>query len=115
MYSFKKLKQNSDFRRIYGRGITYVTPAFVAYAFKNRRHSGMRIGITAGKKLGGAVQRNRAKRVITAAFASVSDKIKSGYDIVFVARTRILTLKSTEASAMMLKIFEEAEILNQDA
>ena len=113
MYSFKKLKQNSDFRRIYGRGITYVTPAFVAYAFKNRRHSGMRIGITAGKKLGGAVQRNRAKRVIT--FASVSDKIKSGYDIVFVARTRILTLKSTEASALMLKIFEEAEILNQDA
>ncbi len=115
MYSFKKLKQNSDFRRIYGRGITLVTPAFVAYAFKNRRRSGISIGITAGKKLGGAVQRNRAKRVITAAFASMSEKMKSGYDIVFVARTRILTLKSTEVSALMLKIFEESELLNPDA
>lgn len=95
--------------------MTLVTPAFVAYAFKNRRNKGISIGITAGKKLGGAVERNRAKRVITAAFASVSEKLKPGYDIVFVARSRILTLKSTEVSALMLKIFEESEILNQDA
>ncbi len=115
MYSFNKLKQNSDFRRTYGRGTTFVTPAFVTYAFKNRRHSGVSVGITAGKKLGGAVQRNRAKRVITAAFAEISDRIKPGYDLVFVARTKILTLKSTEVSALMLKIFEEAEMLNQDA
>ncbi len=112
MYSFEKLKQNSDFRRTYGRGTTFVNPAFVTYAFKNRRHSGIHIGITAGKKLGGAVQRNRAKRLITAAFAEISEKVKPGYDLVFVARTRILDLKSTDVSALMLKMFEEADLLN---
>ncbi len=115
MYCFKKLKQNSDFRRTYGRGATFVNPAFVTYAFKNRRHSGKYIGITAGKKLGGAVQRNRAKRLITAAFAQVSEKVKPGYDLVFVARTRILDLKSTDVSALMLKTFEEADLLNLNA
>lgn len=115
MYSFKKLKQNSDFRRTYGRGITYVRPAFVTYAFKNRRSDTVRVGITAGKKIGGAVERNRAKRVITAAFAQISQKVKPGFDIVFVARSRILDQKSTEVAAQMLEVFKEAEMLDQNA
>ena len=111
MYCFKKLKQNSDFRRIYGRGKAFVKPAFVTYALKNRTDD-IRIGITVSKKLGGAVQRNRAKRILTAAFASVASELKNGYDIVFVARTRILTKKSTDIAAQMKENFQEAELLS---
>ena len=115
MYCFKKLKLNSDFRRIYGRGESFVHPAFVTYAFKNRAHSGIRMGITVSKKLGGAVARNRAKRVITAAFCECVDQINTGYDFVFVARTRLLRAQSTEIAAEMLKHFERAGVLKSDA
>ncbi len=111
MYCFKKLKQNSDFRRIYGRGRAFVHPAFVAYAFKNREND-IRIGITVGKKLGGAVERNRAKRVITSAFASLAPRVVTGFDFVFVARTRILSKKSTEIASAMEEIFKEAGLLS---
>lgn len=100
MYSFKKLKQNSDFRRIYGRGETFVCPAFVAYALKNRTNE-IRLGITVSKKLGGAVSRNRAKRVLTAAFAQCVEKIPAGYDFVLVARTRIFSTTSTRVSEQL--------------
>ena len=109
MYCFKKLKENRDFRRIYGRGESFVHPAFVTYALKNRTRN-IRMGITAGKKFETAVARNRAKRLLTAAFADCVHEIKDGYDFVFVARVRILNFKSTEISAAMMEIFKKAGI-----
>ncbi len=109
MYCFKKLKQNSDFRRIYGRGEVFVDPAFVAYAFKNRTNN-IRLGITVSKKIGGAVQRNRAKRLLTAAFSQASCKIPVGFDFVLVARSRILKTKSTDIAASLTKRLNEAGI-----
>ncbi len=114
MYCFKKLKQNSDFRRIYGRGEAFIDPAFVAYAFKNRTNN-IRLGITVGKKIGGAVERNRAKRLLTAAFAQVAGKIPTGYDFVLVARTRILKVKSTDITAALNKYFSKAGIIDENA
>ena len=113
MYCFKKLKENKDFRRIYGRGKAYVHPAFVAYALKNRTGD-IRMGITASKKMGTAVERNRAKRVLTAAFSDCACQIKSGYDFVLVARVRILKCKSNDIADAMMKIFTQAG-LKKDA
>ncbi len=113
MYCFEKIKQNSDFKRAYGRGKNFVHPAFVTYAFKN--HYGKnRLGITVSKKLGGAVLRNRAKRLITAAFRESLPSLKSGYDFVFVARSRIFSLKSTEIAKIMAEDFKAADLLIKD-
>lgn len=65
-----KINQNRDFRRAYSKGKYAAHPLIVSYAVKNRRGE-TRIGITASKKVGNAVQRNRARRVITAAFMPV--------------------------------------------
>ncbi len=106
MKSVIKIKESYIFRRAYKKGKSYVSPFFVIYAVKNR--SGVRLGITAGKKLGGAVKRNRAKRVITAAFKSCLPHITSGYDFIIVARTRILDIKSTLAAQHMEKLLKGA-------
>ena len=58
------------------------------------------MGITTGKKLGGAVQRSRARRVIRAAFYPLCPRV-GGYDIVFVARGRLLSMKSTQLLPVM--------------
>ena len=70
----------------------------------------MRLGITVGKKIGKAVKRNRAKRVITAAFSECLPKISGNYDFIIVARTRILTAKSTTVQKYFEKIFIQAGV-----
>ena len=101
-----KLKENRDFRRVYNRGKSYVCPYFVVYINKNR-NDGIRLGITVGKKIGNAVKRNRAKRVITAAFSAVYPQILPGNDFVIVARTRILNVKSTKVATILSKILSD--------
>ena len=97
-------KLNKDFRRLYGRGKSFVFPSVVVYYQKNRLNT-CRIGITAGKKVGCAVKRNRAKRVILASFRELLPHISGGYDFVFVARTKTATVKSTVVLNHMKKAF----------
>lgn len=101
-----KLKSNRDFRRVYQKGKSYVCPYFVIYVNPNRSGD-IRLGITAGKKIGNAVKRNRAKRVITAAFRAVYPHLLAGTDFVIVARTRILDVKSTKVEAILSKILSD--------
>ena len=111
--SFKKvvkLKKNGDFRRAYSRGKSFVDPALVTYVTKNR--AGIcRIGITATKKIGNAVTRNRAKRVITAAYRSLGGSLKGGYDLVFVARTKTAGMKSYEIEKVMLRHLQKSGLI----
>lgn len=94
------IHQNTDFRRVYGRGKSCVSPALVVYCLKNR--AGIcRIGITTSKKLGGAVERNRCRRVIKEAYRHLLPQCSDGWDIVFVARTRTLRCKSTDVEQVM--------------
>lgn len=109
MRKFEKLKQNWEFRRAYTRGTAFVAPSFVMYVCKGK-NSHTRLGITAGKKIGTAVYRNRAKRVITAAFSEVVSHIPQGYDFVIVARTRILSVKSTLVAATIEKQLKSKEL-----
>ena len=107
------IKSNCDFRRVYGKGKSIQGPALVSYVLKNR--AGIcRIGITTSKKIGNAVQRNRARRVITAAYQSLGP-LHGGYDIVFVARTKTVFKKSTEIAAVMRKQLISAGVLKNDA
>lgn len=98
MRAYTKLKQNWEFHRAYNRGVSMVAPSYVLYVCKAKKNQ-LRLGITAGKKIGTAVSRNRAKRVITAAFDACAPHIPTGYDCVVVARTRILNTKSNVVAA----------------
>lgn len=108
MYNFQFLKQNYEFRRAYKKGECYVCPYFVLYIVKGRRDA-VRMGITVGKKVGTAVKRNRAKRVLRAAFNENFCKLTNGFDYVFVARTRILTVKSTVVGNALLEILSKQD------
>lgn len=94
------IHQNTDFRRVYGRGKSCTSPALVVYCLKNR--AGVcRIGITTSKKLGGAVERNRCRRRIKEAYRHLRPQCIGGWDIVFVARFKTLRLKTGDVEKMM--------------
>ena len=96
------LKENKDFRRLYYRGKSEASSALVTYGMKSRR-GGVRYGITTSKKIGGAVQRNRARRVIRVAFRNIEPLIEGSWDFVFVARTRTTVVKSQAVEKAMLE------------
>lgn len=96
------LKRNGDFSRAYRSKKTDMHPLAVVYVRRNKLGT-KRIGITTSKKIGGAVKRNRAKRVIRAALASVVPEILPGWDIVVVARTKTTFVKSTVLEPVLRK------------
>lgn len=108
-----KLNRNSEFQRIYSKGKSYVDPALVTYVFKTPHKNEIRIGITAAKKVGCAVKRNRARRLISAAYTLLEPKIKKGYKIVFVARALTPKLKMQNVYKAMKKQLLQAGILEE--
>lgn len=104
------LKENRDFSRLYHRGKSYVSPVLVTYISKNKSGN-LRFGITTGKKIGKAVRRTRARRVIRAAYYELYPNIKSGYDFVFVARGKTPYVKSQVVLKVMKQHLLQAGIL----
>ena len=104
------LNQNKDFRRLYGRGKSKVHPALVTNVQKNRV-GGCRVGITTSKKIGNAVARNRARRVIREAYRLLLPQIQGNYDLVFVARTKTTFMKSTQICNVMAAQLKELGLL----
>ena len=111
MPSFVSLNLNKDFLRLYHRGRSCAKPALVVYAMKNRTGH-CRVGITTSKKIGNAVQRNRARRVIRAALQQLLlENNLSGWDFVFVARTKTTRVKSGVVQAAMKDALHTLEVI----
>lgn len=104
------LKKNKEFKRIYFRGKSCVSSVIVTYAIKNRKNI-TRVGITTSKKVGNAVTRNRARRVILAAYRELLPDVKSGFDIVFVARARTPLVKTQNILNYMKKHLEKLNVV----
>jgi ribonuclease P protein component len=110
MGKYVTVKENRDFSRIYHKGRSFVSPVLVTYVIKNRSGN-IRYGITTGKKIGNAVKRSRARRVIRASYYQLYSEIKPGHDIIFVARGKTPFVKSQTVMQAMKKHLESAGVL----
>ena len=104
------IKLNKDFKTAYYHGKVYVHPLLILYVRKNREKT-PRIGITTGKKVGGAVQRNRSRRIIREAYRSFAGQITRHVDLVFVARATTPRSTSTELREVMREQLKKAGLL----
>ena len=95
-------------------GKSYVHPNLVLYVAKNRLGY-TRIGLTATKKVGHAVQRNRARRIMRAALSEHLSQNIGGYDIILVARARTPYLKSTQLSKTLAGLMRKAGLPDKAA
>ena len=87
------LTNNKDFLRLYKKGF-YVNSKDCVVYYQKTKLPFNRLGITTGKKIGNAVKRNRARRVIRSAYAHSEILFPLGYDIVVVARPSACEVKS---------------------
>ena len=96
----------------YRRGRSCVSPVLVTYALKAKNNS-LRYGITTGKKVGNAVKRSRARRVIRASYYQLFEQLKPGYIIIFVARGKTPYVKSQVVYKAMRQHLKTLGILSQ--
>jgi len=80
-----RLRKNSDFQRVYRKGHSWAHPLLVLYALRNDLGYS-RFGFSASKRVGGAVVRNRARRLMREAIRLRQAMIADGWDVVIVAR-----------------------------
>ena len=107
------LKQNSDFRRLYAKGQSAVTPFLVLYCRRNRLGVN-RTGYTVSTKLGGAVQRNRIRRRLREVVRLNAPALRSGWDLVLVARSRCLDAPWDKLNAAYLQACGKLGLLRED-
>ncbi len=85
--SLGRLKKRADFLRVAGARRKFATPGLVLQAAKRRDRAGPAcVGYTASRKVGGAVQRNRARRRLRAAVEGVMERARQDMDYVVIAR-----------------------------
>lgn len=102
------LRKNEEFVRLYKRAQYAAHPLAVVYTRKNRLQTN-RLGITASKKIGNAVRRNRARRVLREAYRRIETQLPAGWDIVVVARSKTADAKSTELEPVLLDLVARAK------
>ncbi|MGH2979975.1 MAG: ribonuclease P protein component [Solirubrobacterales bacterium] len=90
-----RLTRSADFDRVYRRGRSAASRCFVVYAFSagsEEPHAGgaagrARLGVSVGRRVGGAVERNGVKRMLREAFWSLESSLPADHDFVIVARS----------------------------
>ena len=109
----RSLKQNSQFRRLYRRGKSATGRCLVIYCRPNGTKENQ-IGITVNAKLGCAVVRNRARRRLREVYRLNETRLKSGYDIVIVARHAAATAPFDQLQADFLSLCAQLSLLAEE-
>jgi len=100
-----RLRNARDVQRVYAEGQSWAHPLLVLVARPNGLDVS-RVGITASRKIGSAVARNRAKRLLREATRHLYPQFGSGWDVMLIARPEVLKVKEPqvqEALALLLK------------
>jgi ribonuclease P protein component len=104
-----RLSRSGDFERAYREGRSHSNRFVVLYAFPRPEgeHDGVRLGVSVGRNLGGAVDRSKAKRALREAFRDVVDRLPDGHDFVLVGRPDLGGLVEREGTSGVRACLED--------
>lgn len=104
------IQKDSDFRKVYRHGKSLANKYLVMYTLNNKSDIN-RVGISVSKKVGKANVRNKVRRRIKESYRlNIDGKIKSGYDIVFIARVAIKDVDYIEIEKAMKHLVKKANM-----
>jgi ribonuclease P protein component len=104
-----RLRRPVEFRQVWATGRSWAHPLFILWALPNDLGK-VRIGITASRKVGKAVARNRARRLLREAARRLYVCIVNGWDIVLVARAPLLAAGEPQVEAALEQSLRRAAL-----
>lgn len=106
-----RIKKETEFQSIMQLKNTFANRNFVIY-LKSVEQEHFRVGLSVGKKVGNAVQRNYIKRVIRDNLYQLKSQIDPNVDLIIIARPNIINLSAAEVKKNLEHVFKLANILN---
>lgn len=113
MQNTQMLTKNSEYKYLYSRGKSAVTP-FLAMYCKKSKFSFNRLGITVSTKVGKAVVRNKVRRRIREAYRINESLFKPAFDIVIVSRVRAAGASFHDIEASVLELGKRLGLLEDE-
>jgi ribonuclease P protein component len=106
-----RLTRSEDFKRVRRSGKSYAHP-LVVLIVQPHDQPRLKVGVAAGRTVGTAVHRNRAKRLLREAMRSLLPNIASNLDLILIARPGLVTATLDETRQALLNLLQRAQILN---
>lgn len=105
-----RLTRSTDFKRVRRFGKSYAHPLVVLYATSSGEPQS-RVGVSAGRWVGGAVERNRAKRLLREAVRSLYSQILPGNDLLLIARAPLPEANLSATQTALLSVLQRAKLI----
>ena len=109
-----RLNHTLDIQRVrrYGKSIAH--PLFVLIYLQDKKVANAPVGVIASKAVGGAVERNRAKRVLRSAAAELHERMRQDYMVLLLARQPILDHDTPEITEILAAQMKKANLLYEN-
>ncbi|MGE5221167.1 MAG: ribonuclease P protein component [Omnitrophica WOR_2 bacterium] len=106
-----RLTRSTDFKRVRRLGKSYAHPLIVLIALPNEQGESTRLGVVAGRTVGNAVKRNRAKRLLRAGIQPYLHELPVGWDILLIARRSLVESSFQAAQQALLNLLRRARLV----
>jgi ribonuclease P protein component len=113
MSALEMLRSTVDFQRIQGQSRTRAHPALLM-RYRPNELDRTRYGISTGRRVGGAVVRNKVRRRIRAILRRLEGKVQPGWDILLVARPPSAEVSQAELEQTLTRLMSAAGVLATD-
>ena len=105
-----RLTRSEDFKRVRRYGKSFAHPLLVLVTQANEGTS-VRVGLAAGRNVGTAVNRNRAKRLMRAALQSLIPMLVPGWDLILIARPALVSSSLAETDEALQNVLRRAKLI----
>ena len=114
-----RLTRSEDFKRVRRFGKSYAHPLMVLVVQANNETRGINtcptnvhVGVAAGRTVGNAVKRNRAKRLLRAAMQALLPSLEPGWDLVLIARPALASSNLEETRQALLSLLHRSRLIS---
>jgi ribonuclease P protein component len=110
-----RLRNRADFNRIYRYGKSFANGQFVVYWSRQPVAEPFRLGVSASKKIGNAVVRNRMRRVIKEIIRLNGAKIVPNIDFILIVRKPAVEMETKQLEKSIMHVLRKAGLLKKEA
>ena len=113
MQSRFRLTRSEDFKRVRQSGKSYAHPLVVLVTQPNQSQN-IRVGVTAGKTVGTAISRNRAKRLLREVMRPMLASLASGWDLILIARPKLVVASLADTREAVTTLLNRAKLISSN-